>query len=205
MRARLAITAAEQKVELREIVLRNKPEHMVEISPKATVPVLLLPTGKVIDESLDIALWALRENDPQNLLAPPTGTIDEMFAFISQNDGPFKHHLDRTKYANHYPEENPAQNRAAASEFLKQLNAVLKSGPYLFGNRLCLADITIAPFIRQFANIDRDWFDKEPWPELIRWLNQFLECELFLSVMEKHKPWQQGDNPLYFPSTIPET
>ncbi len=199
MRARLAISAADQKVELREIILRNKPEHMVEISPKATVPVLLLPTGEVIDESLDIALWALRINDPQNLLTPPTVSTEEMFAFISQNDGPFKHHLDRTKYASRYPEENADVNRAAASQFLQQLNVKLNSEVYLFGNRPCLADITIAPFVRQFANIDRTWFDNQPWPDLLRWLNQFLESELFLTVMEKHKPWQPGDTPLYFP------
>lgn len=201
MRARLGLTSANIKVELREIVLRNKPAHMVELSPKATVPVLRLQTGDVVDESLDIAIWALKQNDPEQLLSPKEISLDDMLALIKENDGPFKHHLDRTKYAVRYPEDEKQDHIKGASEFLNKLNDRLSNQAFLFGDTRSLADITIAPFVRQFANIDRAWFDAQPWPHLIRWLNEFLESELFLSIMEKYAPWQEGDKITWFPKS----
>lgn len=199
MRARLGLTSANIKVELREIVLRNKPAHMIELSPKATVPVLRLKTGEVIDESLDIAIWALKQNDPTNLLTPKNQSFEDMQKLIQENDGPFKHHLDRTKYSVRYPEDNKEDHIKEASEFLLKLNDRLSTEKFLFGNERSLADITIAPFVRQFANIDRNWFDSQPWPHLIKWLNQFIESELFRSIMEKYAPWQEGDEITWFP------
>lgn len=199
MRARLGLTSAGITVELREIVLRNKPDHMIELSPKATVPVLRVKTGKVIDESLDIALWALKQNDPDGLLSPKGSSLEEMLELIKENDGPFKHHLDRTKYAVRYPEEKREDHITGASKFLKKLNDRLEEQPFLFGDQRTLADIAIAPFVRQFANIDRTWFNRQPWPHLIRWLNEFLEGKLFLSIMEKYAPWQEGDDITWFP------
>lgn len=199
MRARLGLTSAGITVELREIVLRNKPEHMLELSPKGTVPVLRVKDGEVIDESLDIILWALKQNDPEGLLSPKESSLEDMLTLIKENDGPFKHHLDRTKYAVRYPEDNKENHIKGASEFLNKLNARLESQTFLFGNNRSLADIAIAPFVRQFANIDRTWFDSEPWPHLIRWLNEFLKSELFLSIMEKYAPWQEGDEITWFP------
>ncbi|GJM00502.1 MAG: glutathione S-transferase [Methyloligella sp.] len=199
MRARLGLTSANIKVELREIVLRNKPAHMIELSPKATVPVLRLKTGEVIDESLDIAIWALKQNDPKNLLSPKNQSFEDMQKLIQENDGPFKHHLDHTKYSVRYPEDNKEDHIKKASEFLLKLNDRLSTQNYLFGNERSLADITIAPFVRQFANIDRNWFDSQPWPHLIKWLNEFIESELFLSIMEKYAPWQEGDEITWFP------
>ncbi len=199
MRARLGLTSANIKVELREIVLRNKPEHMIELSPKATVPVLRVKEGEVIDESLDIILWALKQNDPEGLLSPENSSLKEMLTLIKENDGPFKHHLDRTKYAVRYPEESKEDHIKGASEFLLKLNDRLSAQKFLFGNERSLADITIAPFVRQFANIDRNWFDSQPWPHLIKWLNEFIESELFLSIMEKYAPWQEGDDITWFP------
>ncbi len=199
MRARLGLTSANIKVELREIVLRNKPAHMVELSPKATVPVLRVKEGEVIDESLDIILWALKQNDPDGLLSPENSSLKEMLTLIKENDGPFKHHLDRTKYSVRYPEESKEDHIKGASEFLLKLNDRLSTQNYLFGNERSLADITITPFVRQFANIDRNWFDNQPWPHLIKWLNAFIESELFLSIMEKYAPWQEGDEITWFP------
>ena len=201
MRARLGLTSANIKVELREIVLRNKPAHMVELSPKATVPVLRLQTGDVVDESLDIAIWALKQNDPEQLLSPKEVSLDDMLALIKENDGPFKHHLDRTKYAVRYPEDEKQDHIKGASEFLNKLNDRLSNQAFLFGDTRSLADITIAPFVRQFANIDRSWFDAQPWPHLIKWLNEFLESEQFLSIMEKYAPWQEGDEIIWFPKS----
>ena len=199
MRARLGIAASGQTVILREVVLRDKPAHMLELSPKATVPVLQLEDGTVIDESLDIAKWALRQNDPLNLLAPETGTLEDMLALIAENDGPFKHHLDRTKYDTRYPDENAEDNRIAASNFLQKLEGILAKSTFLFGKRLSFADIAIAPFVRQFANIDRGWFDNQPWPHLISWLNDFTSSPRFLAIMEKYPQWQEGDAPTFFP------
>lgn len=199
MRARLGISSACIKVELREIVLRNKPEHMIELSPKGTVPVLRLQTGDVIDESLDIAIWALEQNDPEKLLSPEGSSLQEILSLIKENDGPFKHHLDRTKYAVRYPEDEKQDHIKGASEFLNKLNDRLSNQTFLFGDTRSLADITIAPFVRQFANIDRAWFDAQPWPHLIKWLNEFLESEQFLSIMEKYAPWQEGDEITCFP------
>lgn len=204
MRARLGLTSANIKVELREIVLRNKPAHMVELSPKATVPVLRLQTGEVIDESLDIAIWALKQNDPEQLLSPKEVSLDDMLALIKENDGPFKHHLDRTKYAVRYPEDEKQDHIKGASEFLNKLNDRLSNQTFLFGDTRSLADITIAPFVRQFANIDRAWFDAQPWPHLIKWLNEFLGSKQFLSIMEKYVPWQEGDEIIWFPN-VPKT
>lgn len=198
MRARLAIKASGQPIELREIILRNKPDHMLEISQKATVPVLLLPSGQVIDESLDIAKWALSLNDPLHLLSTENKEEAEIIQLIATNDGPFKHHLDRTKYPNRYPEENPDENRAKATLILKNLDNRLAGQTYLIGEHQTLADIMIAPFVRQFAHIDKERFIAEPLPHLIRWLNEFLESALFLSVMEKYQPWQENDPPLIF-------
>ena len=199
MRARLGLTAANITVELREIVLRNKPAHMLELSPKGTVPVLWLREETVIDESLDIAKWALQQHDPLNLLAPETASFEDMNTLIANNDGPFKHHLDRTKYADRYPDENTEENRAKASLFLMELEERLKTQSHLCGNQLSLADIAIAPFVRQFANIDRDWFEAQPWPHLIKWLETFLKSDFFNGIMNKYTPWQDGDPVTLFP------
>ncbi len=205
MRARLGLTIANIKVELREVVLRNKPEHMLELSPKGTVPVLWLQDGTVIDESLNIAKWTLAQNDPLKLLEPENASVQNMHALIAENDGPFKHHLDRTKYGTRYPGENPQDHRQQASAFLQTLNTRLTGQTHLCGNRHSLADITITPFVRQFANIDRDWFNNQPWPHLIEWLDNFLASEVFLSIMEKYSPWKEGDPTTFFPQTEPAT
>ncbi len=155
MRARMALLASGTDVELREVVLRDKPQSMIDASPKATVPVLILPDGSVIDESLEIMVWALAENDPLEWLTPESGTLDDMLALISQNDGPFKHHLDRYKYFNRYEDASPAEHRLEPEQILNRRAGRLAVGTYLFGTRPALADFAIAPFIRQFANTDK--------------------------------------------------
>ena len=135
MRARLGLTSAGITVELREIVLRNKPDHMIELSPKATVPVLRVKTGKVIDESLDIALWALKQNDPDGLLSPKGSSLEEMLELIKENDGPFKHHLDRTKYGTRYEGENPQDHRQQASGFLLSPSGNISTRQCFFSRR----------------------------------------------------------------------
>lgn len=201
MRARLALAASGQQCVLREIVLRDKPAEMIAASAKATVPVLCLTDGRVLDESLDIMMWALQQNDPGKWLSPESGSLDEMTALIQENDGPFKQHLDRYKYENRYDDSaEPAHHRSEGSKFLASLNARLERHGQLFGTRASLADVAIFPFVRQFANTDRDWFDAQPLQPLQDWLAGHLNGELFQGIMLKWPVWSPGDAETLFPA-----
>lgn len=191
MRARLALLAGGLQVELREVVLRDKPQAFLDVSPSGTVP-CLVHSGGVIDESIDIMRWALAENDPLGWLDMPHEGND----LIVRCDGPFKHALDRTKYASRFPDEDASKHRAVASAFLSELDAML--GPWLF-EKATLADYAIAPFVRQFAFIDKAWFDAQPWPDLQSWLDAFLASSKFSLTMHKFSQWQTGDPCVFFP------
>jgi len=186
MRGRMALDASGIAVEHREILLRDKPAEMLAASPKGTVPVIVLPEGRVIEESLDVMLWALGQNDPENWLSPPSSDRSEMDALIAANDGPFKHHLDRYKYDTRYEEAVASEHRTAASAYLQDLEDRLDRSDQLLGDAPSLADIALFPFVRQFANTDRDWFDAQPWPNLQRWLNGHLQSARFERIMQKH-------------------
>ncbi|MEQ8558847.1 MAG: glutathione S-transferase [Henriciella sp.] len=201
MRARLAIASAGLECRLREVVLRDKPVAMLEASPKGTVPVLVLEDGPVIDESLDVMLHALRNHDPENWLSPEEGSQEEMLALIADCDGGFKHHLDRYKYATRYEDADFEHHRREGAAFLKKLEERLATRDQLFGTRISLADMAIMPFVRQFANTDRDWFDAQPLPNLHRWLRGHLESARFRSVMPKFPQWKPGDEEPVFPAT----
>lgn len=194
MRARLAIASSGLTVELREIVLRDKPEDMIAASPKGTVPVLV--TDKVIDESFDIMHWALAQSDPENLLGPMT---DDAYSMVKQSDGPFKTALDLTKYAVRHPEANEAESRASAASFIDTLNAQLNGKPWLFGDAPNLADLAILPFVRQFAHTDLDWWNAQAYPHAQNWLAAFKESDRFISIMTKYTPWKSGDDVVLFP------
>jgi len=199
MRARLAIASAGFKVELREILLRDKAPEFTTASPKATVPVLVLPDGTIIEESLDVMRHVLAQSDPEGLLAPTTGTLEEMLALIADNDGPFKSALDRYKYANRFEGADPITERNKAARFLQELDDRLTSHDgFLFGTRSSLADIAILPFVRQFANVDRAWFDTQNWPALIQALNGFTSSARFTAIMTKYARWHSGDAPTFF-------
>ena len=193
IRARLAICYAGLTTEHREILLSDKAEEFLQASQSKTVPTLVLD-DRILDESYDIMLWALDKNDPQNWLEMPAAGID----LISQADGPFKDALDRTKYASRYPQEEMIINRQTAADFLITLEKMLKEG-FLFGPNPTLADMAILPFVRQFAFIDKSWFDAQPWPSLQRWLAGFLASDLFAAVMPKYPRWQTGDVISHFP------
>lgn len=204
MRARLAIAASNVRVELREIVLKNKPAELLAASPKGTVPVLVLPGGQVIDESLDVMLWALQQHDPQQWLQPEnTGgkvtTMADMLALIGANDGPFKRSLDRYKYPHRFAAEYEGgdatsfaqHHRVPGAAWLASLEPQLEGG-HLFGSIPSLADMALLPFVRQFAHTNAAWFEAQPWPYLKTWLAAFEASSLFASVMEKHAPWLSG-------------
>jgi glutathione S-transferase len=199
MRARLALAVSGEPHELREVVLKNKPAEMLAASPKGTVPVLVLPGGEVIDESLDVMLWALRRNDPEGWLSPSKGSIDDMLALIAGYDGAFKRSLDRYKYPNRYAEESAGEANAFAqlqrglgAAWLAKLDDMLNEG-WLCGARASLADMAMLPFVRQFAHTDPAWFAARPWPRLQAWLTQFEASTLYAGVMDKHAPWQPSD------------
>lgn len=194
MRARMALLVSETPVWLREVVLRDKPEEMIAASPKATVPVLVLPDGQVIDESLAIMRWALDRNDPQDWRQ---GSEVEA-ALIAEADGPFKHHLDRYKYPVRYDKVDPLEHRAGGRAFLEKLDGLIRRSGQLLGERATLADHAIFPFVRQFANNDRDWFDRLPLPALQQWLAGHLASPLFATAMQKYPQWHSGDDePLF--------
>lgn len=200
MRARLALAASQQPCELREVVLRNKPQAMLDASPKGTVPVLVLG-DQVIAESLDIMLWALRRNDPQQLLgaSDTEAQLTPMLDLIGQCDTLFKGHLDRYKYPQRYDLISGVLDRDAAAQWLLQVLEPRLSGGYLFGSSLRLADLAIAPFVRQYANTDKTWFDEQSWPALKAWLAGFLVSPLFEQVMEKYPVWEPGSPGVLFP------
>ena len=198
MRARLGLLFAELPVELREITLKNKPAKMLAISPKGTVPVLQLADGVVIEESRDIMEWALEQQDPQELMNPKT--LHQGNTLIEQNDQEFKHWLDRYKYADRYLEMTQTEYRQKGEAFLQILEALLTKNTYLLGDSVTIADIGIMPFVRQFAHVDRDVFYSLPYPKLQIWLKNWLAHPLFIQAMTKFQPWQDGDEPVIFPS-----
>ena len=195
MRGRMALSVADQSVVLREIELRNRPDEIYRASAKGTVPVLVLADGTVIDESLDVMRWALGENDPEAWLPANDVEREACEELIARNDGDFKHHLDRYKYATRYDDVDEVEHRSAASEILHDLNVRLQSQSYLLGERFTLVDAAIAPFVRQFAFADRAWFDAQTWSSLRAWLDAFIALPRFQRVMTKYPVWQSGDEP----------
>ncbi len=185
IRARLAIAYAGIPVEIREVQLRHKPGQMLAISAKGTVPVLQLPDGNVIDESLDIMHWALAQHDPEHWL--DAGEDSEKL--IQWNDGDFKYYLDRYKYADRYPEFPVSYYRIQGEKFLAELESKLSQNPFLGGSHFSIADAAIFPFIRQCAAVDNQWFVCSGYQHLNNWLDKLLVSDLFLSVMVKYPVW----------------
>jgi len=189
MRARMALLASGVQIKVREIVLRNKPAEMVAASPKATVPVLVLADGQVIDESLDIMRWALGRHDPEEWLAGDDPALIGLF------DDRFKHHLDRYKYAERHGSE-PAEHRRAGLALLGELETRLAGCGNLCREARSITDIAIFPFVRQFASVDRDWFEAQPLPRVQGWLAKHVASSLFEQAMVRLKPWVAGDAPV---------
>jgi glutathione S-transferase len=188
MRARLALAVSGTDYELREVRLAAKPAAMLAISPKGTVPVLQAADGTVIDESLAIMRWALAAHDPEGWLARDDP------ALIAANDGVFKHHLDRYKSPDRHGSA-PAVHREAGLCFLRELDRRIAVAGQLCGSGRGLADMAIMPFVRQFAGVDRDWFDARPLPALQAWLACHLASDLFDRIMDRAAPWTEQDLP----------
>lgn len=199
MRARLAVYVSGVPCELREIVLRDKAPEMLAVSPKGTVPVVVTTDGTVIEESLDVMLWALERHDPEGWLEPEEGDVDEMLELIAATERDFKPALDQYKYAAKGDDAARLAGRDRGADFLQGLEGTLSRKRYLFGDKAALADFAVFPFVRQFANVDRGWFDQGPWPALRRWLTEFLDSARFAAVMKKYPKWRPSDEPVTFP------
>jgi glutathione S-transferase len=199
MRARLALAANGHRCELREVLLRNKPAEMVAASSKGTVPILVDLNGEVIDESIDIMVWALRRADPQRWLPLESDTLQAQRDLIARFDGDFKFHLDRYKYPNRYLGTDARQHRRDAATFVSELERRLQSHAHLFADHPSVADMAILPFIRQFAHVDRGAFAAEPWPKVQAWLAAFEASPAFLQIMQALPAWQPGTAGLPFP------
>lgn len=197
MRSRLALKYAGLPVELREVDLNAVPAELTAVSSKNTVPVLVTADGTVIDESWDIVLWVLRRNDPDNWLGDDECLVIPADQVLEINDFSFKEDLDHYKYFERYPEHSQTYYRERGEEFLEELDETLSTSRYLLGDQPSLADIGVFPFIRQFACVDREWFDRSPYVHLRNWLDKWLVSELFESIMVKHPVWKPGDTPVY--------
>ena len=198
IRARLALRVSGIQVELREVVLSDKPAAFLACSEKATVPVLILDEQHVIDESLDIMYWALEKNDPKDWLVQEPGLQEVTEHLINYNDNEFKTHLDHYKYFDRFPEYSMEYYREQGEIFLADLEARLNKTNYLLGQRPTLVDMAIFPFIRQFAHVDKNWFDQSQYTRLQAWLTQLLEGSLFASVMVKYEQWQPENQRVLF-------
>ena len=195
MRARLALKVARIDYEHREVLLRDKPAAMLDISPKGSVPVFLRADGKVIDESFDVMLWALKTHDPDGWLAPDMNAMQDV---IKPMEGPFAQHQFRYKYASFFNEslsraDVNTEEREKAGKYLKALEIRLCKTTYLMGEHPSLADMAIVSFVRQFAMVEPDWWNQHPYPALASWLSGIVDAPLFASIMGKYQQWKSGD------------
>jgi len=190
IRARLALLYSNSKVELREVVLRDRPPSLLEYSPKGTVPVLVLPNGEILEESMEIMLWCIGKDM----------LIGDWQELVELNDNEFKGNLDRYKYPDRFDDVISMEfHRNECLEILNSFDLRLDGG-FLMGNVLSVADLVLVPFIRQFANTDRDWFEQQDIPNVKRWMEEILQSELFSSSMIKYGQWHKGDDITYFPN-----
>lgn len=190
MRARMAIYRSQVPVLLRDIVLSDKPPEMLEASPKGTVPVVVTSCGTVIEESAEVMLWALGENDPDDLLLSTNPVmLDSMRGFIHLFDTEFKPCLETYRAAKRYHEPNLVECRQACEKYLSELEDRLTRHSFLISDQESLADLALLPFIRQFARVERQWYLQSPYPKLRQWLNQYLQSRMFSKVMTKHELW----------------
>ena len=186
MRARMALILASKQCELREILLKNKPDHMLEISPKGTVPVLQLP-DKVLDESLDIISWATVSNlDNVHIFSKTEETL--YMELVHLFDTKFKHHLDRYKYSSRYGAD-PREHQEECKIILENLDAKINPSPWVFGPQVSLLDISILPFIRQCKIANPEWFDAQQFKKVIGLLDYFEQDNLFIQAMQKYELW----------------
>lgn len=197
MRARMALCASGFDVILREIKLSQKPPELIQVCAKGTVPVLVLADGSVIDESLDIMLWALKQHDPQGWLDDNLHSSTRQL--IAENDGSFKSMLDRYKYFERYPDFTQQEYRKKGEIFLNKLETLLQRNNCLLFDSPTLVDVAVMPFVRQFAGVDSNWFENSPYKRLRTWLKALIHSDMFATVMTRYPVWQAGEEEVFFP------
>ena len=197
MRARFAIRSSKIIVEIREIKLQEKPLEFLKLSPKGTVPVLITNSGEVLEESLDIIYWALNKNDPHKWLAKGKLENQEIIKLLDDLENKFKPNLDKYKYPSRFSGVDQFFHRDKNLCFLKKLNCYLENNISLNCEHLSFLDYAIFPFVRQFRNVDQDWFDKLNFIFLNKWINQIIDSKDFSSIMKKFKKWEPNDVPIY--------
>ena len=197
MRARLALAYANIAYEHREIMLKDRPQELYDLSPKGTVPVLQLRDETVIDESIDIMKWALVQHDPEKWY---TNQIDQQDSLIERNDGEFKKRLDKYKYHVRFPAGTFESHREEVGKMLVEYDTVLASQKYLLGAKVTLADMALFPFVRQCAHVDLSWFNDQ-FIHVSNWLHKFKASDLFLSIMKKHNLWKVGNTGMVIKGT----
>ena len=193
IRARWALLSSDVDVELREVVLKDKPSEFLKVSNSGTVP-CLQSSDNIMDESIDIMIWALKKNDPDGWLDMP----DEGYGLIDEVEKKFKPHLDKTKYASRYSKIDTTISRRLAIDYLINFDKKIE-GQFLFGNQPKLADVAIFPFVRQFANIDINWFNEFQWKKLKDWLDFFVGSKMFIKSQKKFDQWRLDADPVFFP------
>ena len=198
IRARLALVQAGVAVALRELDLKHKPAELLACSPAATVPVLDLGQGTVLTQSLDIMRWALAQHDPQGWL--PVADEPANRALVDTNDTAFKAALDRYKYADRHPgRSREAYRDEAQACLLAPLDERLQAAPFLGGDRPCLSDAALFPFVRQFAGVEPAWWAATAGPATQRWLAHWQNSALFAAAMLKTAVWRPGEEGIRFP------
>ncbi|OEE62589.1 glutathione S-transferase [Enterovibrio norvegicus FF-454] len=199
MRSRLAILHAGQIVILRDIDMKNKPEDMLSVSPKATVPVLVLGDGNVIDESIEVMVWALTQSDPRNLLySHDKNQLPAMLELIRSNDVTFVCALQKYRAASRYHDDNKTEHRDTCCEWLMPIEQRLSQHAYIMGEQPSLVDYAILPFIRQFSRVDKRWYAQAPLPNLRAWLTKHYNDPTFSKVMVSYPKWKKDDKPVVF-------
>jgi glutathione S-transferase len=199
MRARLALLMARKTVSLWAIVTKDKPPEMLAISKKGTVPILIFSDGKIIDESLDIMIWALKDNDPDDLLFKEEPDMyPKMLEFIHDCDHEFRTNLSAYKYNKRYHLEDELRLRSQCEEFIQRIETLLEQQDYIMGDRLGLVDLAVLPFIRQFSNTDKKWFREAGYPKVSSWLANLLQSLLFTRAMKEFPLWMENKEEFLF-------
>ena len=195
----MALLMAKQDVLLRAVVTKDKPKEMLKISPKGTVPILLFNDGGLIDESLDIMIWALQKNDPEDLLYKAQPEVyQQMLDLIKVCDTEFRKNLSSYKYSSRYHEPNEVELRSACEVFIKKVELRLHDNQFVMGEKLSMADLAVLPNIRQFVNVDRKWFRQTDYPKLTKWLAALMQSLLFTKAMRKYPLWNEKQEEFLF-------
>lgn len=192
MRGRMGIALSQQKVLLREIVTKDKPSELLASSPKGTVPVLVLPQGKIIEQSIEVMIWALEQNDPQDLLRSSEPELNqEILELIARNDNEFIGHLEKYRASVRYRNVDTEQRRKTCEGFISELESKLTQHEYLFGDTPSLADFAVMPFVSQFVRVEKKWFVQSEYQNVGRWLRAHLDSKLYTQVMKQYPLWNE--------------